>query len=56
VLEPYGYYKFAGLDDEGWPHYDISQSLPILKPGEQSFLMKEAVVQYCSEQGWLDVT
>jgi len=55
VLEPFGYYKFVGLDDDGWPHYDVLQSLPLLKPGEQGVLMKEAVVLYSIEQGWLDV-
>jgi hypothetical protein len=53
VLEPYGYYKFIGLDDDGWPHYDVLQSLPMLKTSEQSVLMKEAVVLYSIEQGWI---
>lgn len=46
LLEPYGYYKYAGRDEDGWPHYDIIENLPVLKPGEQSYLMKEAVVKY----------
>ncbi len=46
LLEPYGYYKYTGRDEDGWPHYDIIESLPVLKPGEQSYLMKEAVVKY----------
>ncbi len=50
LLEPYGYYKFTGRDDDGWPHFEIMESLPALKAGEQSYLMKEAVVMYFENQ------
>ncbi len=46
LLEPYGYYEFDYYDDEGWPHYKIKEQLPNLKAGEQSILMKEAIVNY----------
>ena len=46
LLEPYGYYKFDYIDEQGWPHYIILEELPNLKAGEQSVLMKEAVVNY----------
>jgi len=46
LLEPYGYYDFDFFDDDGWPHYKMVQQLPPLKAGEQSVLMKEALVQY----------
>jgi len=49
LLEPYGYYKFDYFDDEGWPHYTTLETLPSLKAGEQSVLMKEAIVQYFME-------
>lgn len=49
LLEPYGYYKFDYFDDEGWPHYTTIASLPTLKAGEQSVLMKEAIVNYFME-------
>jgi hypothetical protein len=50
VLQPYGYYQLKGLDPEGWPHFEIIEPLPQLKPGEQSRMMKEAVIQYFEEQ------
>lgn len=50
LLEPYGFYEFEGRDMDGWPHYKVLENLPSLKPGEQSFLMKEAVVKYFEEQ------
>ena len=46
VLEPYGYYRFDFFDEEGWPHFELLEALPTLKPGEQSILMKEALVAY----------
>lgn len=46
LLEPYGYYEFDFFDEDGWPHYKTVNELPNLKPGEQSVLMKEAIVTY----------
>ncbi|WP_369048305.1 hypothetical protein [Tenacibaculum sp. UWU-22] len=46
LLEPYGYYEFDFFDNDGWPHYKIQTQLPNLKPGEQSVLIKEAIVSY----------
>lgn len=46
LLEPYGYYEFDFVDDDGWPHYKTINELPNLKPGEQTVLMKEAIIQY----------
>jgi len=45
LLEPYGYYKFAGYKD-GWPNYEKLQEVPELKPNEQSILMRKAIIQY----------
>ena len=46
LLEPYGYYEFDFVDSDGWPHYKALEALPALKPGEQTLLMKEAIVRY----------
>lgn len=54
LLEPYGYYAFSHFDEDGWPHYTVLDQLPFLKSGEQSRLMKEALVQYFLEKGYLD--
>jgi len=51
VLEPYGFYRFDYFDDDGWPHYELIEELPTLKSGEQSLLMKEALVNYFLERG-----
>ena len=52
LLMPYGYYEIKGLDDDGWPHYELIKKLPFLKAGEQSILMKEAVIRYFEEEVW----
>lgn len=51
LLEPYGFYEFDYVDRDGWPHYKIKEELPPLKAGEQSVLMKEAIVGYFLEKG-----
>ncbi|WBL22183.1 MULTISPECIES: hypothetical protein [unclassified Zunongwangia] len=53
LLEPYGYYEFDYFDDDGWPHYKVLEQLPNLKAGEQSILMKEAIVNYFLEKDYI---
>lgn len=50
LLEPFGYYEFDYFDDDGWPHYKLVEALPELKAGEQTVLMKEAIVLYFKEK------
>jgi len=52
LLEPFGYYAFDYFDEDGWPHYKVLDELPYLKPGEQSVLMKEAIVMYFEKKGF----
>jgi hypothetical protein len=53
LLEPYGYYEFDYFDEEGWPHYKFKEELPVLKAGEQTVLMKEAIVNYFLEKEYI---
>ncbi|GAL65174.1 hypothetical protein [Jejuia pallidilutea] len=53
LLSPYGYYELDFVDDEGWPHYKTLEALPFLKAGEQSVLMKEAIVNYFLETEYI---
>ncbi|MBU2948488.1 hypothetical protein [Zobellia uliginosa] len=53
LLEPYGYYEFEFFDEDGWPHYKTKEELPALKAGEQSVLMKEAIVGYFLEKEYI---
>ncbi|WP_404812269.1 hypothetical protein ACIRNY_00435 [Capnocytophaga canimorsus] len=54
LLEPYGYYRFDFVDADGWPHYTLVEELPPLKAGEQSVLMKEAIVHYFENNGFFE--
>ncbi|MCK8523223.1 hypothetical protein M0D21_16710 [Aquimarina sp. D1M17] len=54
LLEPYGYYEFDYYDNDGWPHYKTKEQLPHLKAGEQSVLMKEAIVNYFVISQYID--
>jgi len=53
VLSKYGYYEYQGQDSDGWPHYVNVEKLPALKTGQQSLLMKEAVVAYFEETAFI---
>ena len=53
LLEPYGFYDFDFFDEDGWPHYKVKEQLPPLKAGEQTVLMKEAVVNYFLEKEYI---
>ena len=53
LLSPYGYYELDFVDNEGWPHYKMLETLPHLKAGEQSILMKEAIVNYFLETAYI---
>ncbi|APU68255.1 MAG: hypothetical protein ABGW91_12620 [Christiangramia sp.] len=53
LLEPYGYYEFEFYDDDGWPHFKTKEQLPNLKSGEQSVLMKEAIVNYFLQKEYI---
>jgi len=46
LLEPFGYYEFEYYDEDKWPHYKSIKELPFLKAGEQTVLLKEAIVNY----------
>jgi len=50
LLEPLGYYAFDFFDADGWPHYRMVEELPQLKAGEQTIMMKEAIVTYFMEK------
>ncbi|MEE9349493.1 MAG: hypothetical protein V3U80_05555 [Flavobacteriaceae bacterium] len=53
ILEPYGYYEFNYFDEDGWPHYNLVEDLPHLKGGEQTVLLKQAIVNYFTEKDFL---
>ena len=46
LLEPYGFYVFMGLDEEGFPHWEKGESLPNLTPGQQTLMLKQLAIDY----------
>jgi len=53
LLSDYGYYEFDYVDEQGWPHYKCLKELPSLKAGDQSILMKDAIVNYFLKSNYI---
>ena len=50
-----GYFKFAGLDKDGWPHYDHIEPMPYKTAAEQEAAIKVRVVKYFQQNGLLEL-
>ncbi len=46
LLEPYGYYKFEKIDDDGWPHYIRTKLVDSEIINNQEKLIKKAIINY----------
>lgn len=53
LFEKDGYYKFVGKDHDGWPHYEIKRAMPDIHLKEQEGLLKEKIVAYFQEMGYV---
>ena len=54
LLSQYGYYEFDYTDNDGWPHYKLIKNLPNLKAGEQTILMKKAIINYFIKSNYIN--
>ena len=54
LLSDYGYYEFDFTDNEGWPHYKLIKKLPNLKAGEQTILLKKAIINYFVKSNYIN--
>jgi len=45
-----GFYTFTGLDDEGWPHFELAKKLPFKSLEEQDRYLKIKIIEYLDEQ------
>ena len=52
LLSIYGFYDLKGLDEQGWPHWENKDKLPVLSLKEQDLLLKQAVLDYFKEVNW----
>ena len=55
LLEPYGYYKYIGQDEDKWPHFELVKHLPPLNDREQQHLIKEAIIAYFIENDYISL-
>jgi hypothetical protein len=46
LLSFFGYYELKGLDQDGWPHWELVNKLPPLTLKEQDLLLKQAAIDY----------
>jgi hypothetical protein len=50
VLSLSGYYRLEGLDQEGWPHWEMIKKLPHFDLLEQERLLKMHVIEYFEKE------
>ena len=50
LLMPYGFYQFTGRDEDNWPHFQLKNDLPPLDDRQQQHLIKEAILEYFSDE------
>ncbi len=53
ILTPSGFYSHDGLDDEGWPHFTQMKALPELYLIDQENFLKDHVLLYFQQQGFI---
>lgn len=41
-----GFYELNGLDEEGWPHWDLIKPIPNYTLLEQELIMKSLIIDY----------
>jgi hypothetical protein len=49
LLTQHGFYEFVGRDEEGWPHFNEVEKVPIKGMAEQERMLKECVINYFAE-------
>lgn len=41
-----GFYELRGLDEEGWPHWELVKAIPNYTLLEQELIMKSLIIDY----------
>jgi len=44
LLEPFGFYEYKGIDEEGWPHWELKENLPHLEAKQQNKLIIDSII------------
>lgn len=48
-----GYYELEGLDKDGWPHWKNVKKIPAYTVFEQELLIKQLIINYFEEEGFI---
>lgn len=46
ILSYSGHYELRGLDEDGWPHWDLVKPLPDMSLLEQETYIREHIIEY----------
>lgn len=46
ILSYSGHYELVGMDEEGWPHWELKNSLPDMSLLEQETYIREHIIEY----------
>jgi len=46
LLSQYGFYEFAGRDEEGWPHFNELEPVGVKGLADQERMLKECIINY----------
>lgn len=49
LLSEMGFYELEGLDQDGWPHWNLVKAVPSYAMMEQELLLKSLAIQYFAD-------
>jgi hypothetical protein len=52
-LEPFGFYEYKGIDDDGWPHWELKENLPHLEAKQQNKLIIDSIIDYFKKNNFI---
>ncbi len=53
LLEPFGFYEYKGIDEEGWPHWELKENLPHLEAKQQNKLIIDSIIDYFKKNDFI---
>ena len=53
LLEPFGFYEYKGIDEEGWPHWELKENLPHLEAKQQNKLIVDSIIDYFKKNDFI---
>lgn len=54
LLAQSGFYEMERVDEDGWPHFRQVKSLPVMNLIEQENFMKDHILLYFTNNGFID--